>query len=295
MLLAAALLTVALVLLALSPRALLAARWPVRDPVGALVLWQALGLAAGLLALELALTLALAPYGDTHAAALGMLGQAPAVWWSLLAAAVGALLLVRLLQVLLRSGLRTAQARRRHRQLVDLLSTRNPLVRGASVLEHDLPLAYCLPGLRPRVVVSQGALLRLPPAEVEAVLAHERAHVDQRHDLVVLPFTALRATLPGLPSVCAASDEVALLVEMLADDRAARRHDRATLARALYKVGTGQVPDGGLGAGDRGVLLRAGRLLEPPPALSLGGRLLVLTAAAYAAALPPLGLLVPLL
>ena len=295
MLLAAALLAVALVLLALVPRHLLAARWPVRAPVVALVLWQAVGLAAGLLALELALTLALAPHGRTHAAALAGLRDGPSPWWSLLAAALGGLLLVRLLQVLLRSLVRTVRARRRHRQLVDLLSTRNPLVRGASVLEHDLPVAYCLPGLRPRVVVSQGALLRLTPAEVDAVLAHERAHVDQRHDLVVLPFTALRATLPVLPAVCAASEEVALLVEMLADDHAVRQHDRTTLARALYKVGAGQVPDGGLGAGDRGVLLRAGRLLDPPGALPLRGRLLVLLAAAGTLALPPLGLVVPLL
>ena len=37
-----------------------------------------------------------------------------------------------------------------------------------------------------------------------------------------------------------------LLVEMLADDRATRRLPRETLARALYKVGSADVPDGGL-------------------------------------------------
>ncbi|MCW2606984.1 MAG: peptidase Ste24p [Frankiales bacterium] len=290
---AAALLAVGLVVLAVVPRRLAGSAWPTRSPGVALVLWQSLGLAAGLLALELAVTVALLPYGDTHVVALSALDRRPP-WWSAAAAGAGLLLLGRLLQVLTTSAVRTLRVRRRHRVLVDLLATRNPLVRGASVLESDQPLAYCLPGLRPRVVVSQGALLRLSGPEVEAVLAHEQAHLDQRHDLVVLPFTALRATLPGVPAVGTASDEVALLVEMLADDRAARGHDRTVLARALYKVGGGHAPDGSLAVGDRGVLLRAERLLAPPAALPRLVRALVLLLATGVAALPALVLLVPL-
>ncbi len=291
---AAVVLVAALAALAVAPRRLAASSWPTRSPGLALVLWQALGLAAGLLAVELAVTVALLPYGDTYPGSLSALDTAPP-WWSALAGIVAVLLLGRLLQVLLLSAARTLRARREHRRLVDLLATRNPLVRGASVLASDLPVAYCLPGLRPRVVVSQGALLRLSGPEVEAVLAHERAHLDQRHDLVVLPFSALRATLPAVAAVGTASDEVALLVEMLADDRATRRHDRAVLARALYKVAGPHTPDGALSAGDRGVLLRAGRLLAPPVALPPAGRALVLLGAGVAAALPGLILLVPLL
>ncbi len=145
------------------------------------------------------------------------------------------------------------------------------------------------------MVVSQGALLALSAAELDAVLAHERAHVDQRHDLVVLPFTALRATFPAVGAVRTAAGEVALLVELLADDRAARDHDRTVLARALCKVGTGRVPAGGLGAGDTGVLLRAERLLDPPAPLPPSRRLLVVLASAAVGALPLLGLLLPLL
>ncbi len=292
MLAAAAVLAVAVVLLALVPARLAGASWPLRAPVVALVLWQALGLAAGLLALEALSTVALAPYGDTHLEALRSLSGRPP-WWGGLAGLLGLALLGRLLWVLVGSAVRTVRARRQHRRMVDLVSTRNPLVRGASVLESDLPVAYCLPGLRPRVVVSQGALRRLTGPEVEAVLAHERAHVDQRHDLVVLPFTALRATLPRLPAVRTAVEEVSLLVEVLADDHAARGHDRTVLARALYKVGGAASPDGGLAAGDTGVLVRAGRLLDPPPPLPTGARLLVLLASAVVVVLPVLGLLLP--
>jgi Zn-dependent protease with chaperone function len=293
-LLAAALLTVALLLLALVvPGRLAAADWPTRSPVLGLLLWQALGLAGGLLALEIAATVALAPYGSTHGEAIAGLGEGPERWWSLLAGLIGLAVLLRLVQALLTATVRTLRDRRRHRALVDLVATRNPLLRGIDVLGHDLPVAYCLPGLRSRVVVSSGALRRLSGEEVDAVLAHEQAHLDQRHDLVVLPFVALDRTFPVLPAVRTASGEVALLIEMLADDLAARRHDRTVLARALYKVGRGAVPAGGLAAGGPEVLVRASRLLDPPPALTLGPACLAVLASATVLALPLVGILLP--
>jgi Zn-dependent protease with chaperone function len=225
--------------------------------------------------------------------------------WSGVALAVGALLLLRLLTVLLSSAVLTLRARRRHRRLVDLVGTRNPLLAGARVVDHDVPLAYCLPGLRPRVVLSSGVLALLRDDEVRAVLAHEAAHVDQRHDLVVLPFVALRSTFPGVEGVRTAQREVAFLVEVLADDAATRRHAPDVLARALYKIGAAGVPEGGLAVGgpggaepgreDSSVLLRAQRLLHPQPPLPVRVRLAVLAVTLVVLALAPLGLLLPLL
>jgi hypothetical protein len=126
------------------------------------------------------------------------------------------------------------------------------------------------------------------------VLAHERAHLEQRHDLVVLPFVALCATFPRLAGVRLARQEVALLIEMLADDRAARRYPRTVLARALYKVGSAQVPVGALGAGGDGVLLRAQRLVQPPAGLGGVQRTAVVLVTALVLALPVLALVVPL-
>ena len=297
MLTAAAALACCLLLLALVvPSRLAGASWASRAPGLSLLLWQALGLAGGLLAIEVAVTVALSPAGPTHLEALRALGGLPAVpLWAGTALALGVLVLLRLLSVLLSSAAVTLRARRRHRALVDLVATRNPLLPGARVLEHETPVAYCVPGLRPRVVLSSGVLAVLREDEVRAVLAHEAAHVEQRHDLVVLPFVALRATFPRLRGVRTAVAEVALLVEMLADDRAARRHPRDVLARALYKVGAGAVPAGGLGSGGDAVLLRAQRLLEPAPPLPLPRRAALLAATVLVLALPPLGLLLPLL
>lgn len=298
MLPAAAAVALALLLLTvLLPSRLALADWPSRAPATALALWQAVGLAGGLLAVLAAVTLALAPAGDTHVAAVRALaaGDAALPWWAVASGTAGVLLVARLLSVLLTSTARTLRDRRDNRVLVDLVATRNPLLAGTRVVDHDLPLAYCLPGLRPRVVLSRGVLDLLRDDEVRAVLAHETAHVEQRHDLVVLPFVALGRTFPRLRPVRTAQDEVALLVEMLADDRATRRHPREVLARALYKVGAAQVPPGGLGAGGDGVLLRAQRLVSPPAPLPRVARLAVIFATAGVLALPLVVLGVPLL
>lgn len=294
---AAVLAAVVLVIVHVAAPRLAEAAWPVRAPTAALLLWQALGLAGGLLALEAAASAALAPLGDTHLAALAAL-PAPLPWQAWVAAVLGAAVLARLTWVLSLSAARTLRERHRHRVLVDLVATRHPLLRGTHVVDHDVPVAYCLPGLRPRVVVSRGVLTALCEDEVRAVLGHERAHVDQRHDLVVLPFVALGATFPWLRAVRCAQEQVGLLVEVLADARAARDHDRRVLARALWKVsGAGgmQAPAGGLGAAGEHVLVRAHRLLDPPAPLPAPRLALALGTAAAVASLPWLGLLLPLL
>ncbi|GAA2778767.1 M56 family metallopeptidase [Nonomuraea dietziae] len=90
------------------------------------------------------------------------------------------------------------------------------------MLDHPGAAAYCVPGLRSHVVVSSGTLALLSHDELTAVLAHESAHVRERHDLVLLPFGALRRALPWSKVVRDAQAQVELLVEMAADDRARR-------------------------------------------------------------------------
>lgn len=298
MLAAAVALAVCLLVLAVVPARLAGARWALRSPGLSLLLWQAIGLSAGLIALEAAVTVALAPAGRTHAAAVGAvlsgdLDRLPP--WSGLALGLAVLLLLLLLSVLLGSAAVTVRSRRANRAVVDLVATRNPLLVGTRVVASDLPLAYCLPGPRPRVVLSRGAVALLSDDELRAVLAHEEAHLDQRHDLVVLPFVALRATFPRLRAVRTAGAEVALLVEALADDRAVRAHDRTVLARALCKVGAASAPAGGLPASGTGVLVRAQRLLHPAPPLPLRTRLALVAATGLVLVPVPLGLLLPLL
>src|SRR5262249_2109148 len=85
-------------------------------------------------------------------------------------------------------------------------------------------------------------LAALPPDELAAVLAHERAHAKGRHELVIQPFVAWQSALPFLAPAHRATAAVAELVEMLADDAAAEATSRLTVARALARVGAGRPP-----------------------------------------------------
>jgi Zn-dependent protease with chaperone function len=156
-------------------------------------------------------------------------------------------------------------ARSRQRALLALLAHGDPKVPGALVVDHPAAAAYCLPGLRSKIVVSAGTLELLGPAELAAVLAHERAHLRERHDLVLLPFTALRRAFPMSGRCDDACRTVALLVEMLADDRALRARPARELVSALVRVGTaGQAtPAGALAAGEGDIAARVTRLLHP--------------------------------
>ena len=136
--------------------------------------------------------------------------------------AAGLVLLASLCWVLVAVSVAALQARRRQRALLTLLAHGDPKVPGALVVDYPSAAAYCLPGLRSQIVVSVGTLELLGRGELAAVLAHERAHLRERHDLVLLPFTALRRAFPRSATCTDAHRAVALLVEMLADDRALR-------------------------------------------------------------------------
>ncbi|MFL6075178.1 MAG: M56 family metallopeptidase [Mycobacteriales bacterium] len=297
MILTAVLLAQLAVLLLGPGAALLAgAAWPVRAPRAALVLWQAIGLTSGTAAVTAGALVALAPLGPDPRAALAALWRGgypveavgPA---QVIAALATACLAGHLVGVTLGALIRTVAQRRRHRALLDLLATPMGEVR---VLDHPTAVAYCLPGLRrSRVVLSAGAVAVLAPEELSAVLAHEKAHLAQRHDLVMLPFTAWRRALPFVPGVRRAGSAVAALVEMLADDQARHRHDPRVLARALLRVAAGQAPAGALAAGESAVLARVRRLVDPAPPVPRCLPLAAYTAALVLVTLPALAVLAP--
>ncbi|GAB3851182.1 hypothetical protein GCM10029963_38580 [Micromonospora andamanensis] len=131
------------------------------------------------------------------------------------------------------------------------------------------------------MVVSAGTLSLLDRAELAAVLTHERAHAQERHDLVLLPFTALCRALPWIRWVREAHERVSLLVEMRADDKARELHAEAPLAGALRRfaaAGNRITPAGALGVGDRDLDVRVQRLLVTErPARLLGATALTVT------------------
>ena len=153
------------------------------------------------------------------------------------------------------------RGRRRQRCLIDLLA-RECDGHGTHVLVHEAPLAYCIPGGRGRIVLTTAARSRLDPEETAAVVAHERAHLRGRHDLVLFGADVAHAAFPWIKFFRTAREEMRGLVEMLADDHAATQTGREPLAAALVDLGSEPAPETALGATSHITTSRVARLLE---------------------------------
>jgi beta-lactamase regulating signal transducer with metallopeptidase domain len=157
---------------------------------------------------------------------------------------------------------------------------------GAVVLGQDAPAVYCLPGGRQRIVVSVGALAVLAPGQLQAVLAHERAHLRGRHHAMLATASALGRAFPRVPLLAQAGAQLAMLAEMAADDAAARRHDPGALAEALVILASAGARVGVLAAGGPAAMARIQRLLAPPPRPGRPARAARLATGAAALMLP---------
>lgn len=263
-----------LAVLLAGPVPALMARWSgLRStPAAAMLLWQSTALAAVLAALGAGLSLA-----------TDRLWQPPVAAEDVLVAALAGAVTVVVGGRLLLSGHLTGTAlrrvRRAHRERVDRVARRE---RGVSVLDHGVPVAYCVPGVAgARIVVSRSTLERLGPAELEAVLEHERSHLRARHDLVLEAFTVLHRAFPRWVASRAAREEVEVLVEVLADRAAVRHGDRRALLGALVALAGASAPAGALGStGSLGARVEA--LRDERPHRVQAGAVVVLAAALLA-------------
>ena len=296
----------AVLLVGPAPALLARARWPLRAPRAAMVLWQAIALAAVLSAFSAGIAIATrvlvpGPDGRPTASIIGAVDRLGwPLWISYIAAfALTVLVGVRLMVAVVRVVIANRRRRAHHRMVVDLVGVGHDAAlaqpcagtRDLRILNVPQPLAYCLPGVRSRVVVSEGTLSTLTDAEVAAILTHERAHLRARHDLVLEAFTAVHAAFPRLVRSANALRAVQLLVELLADDAAVRATGRTPLARALVACASGRAPSGTLAAGGPSMVVRVRRL-------SGRGNSLALSVAAYLAAaavlvVPTIALAVP--
>jgi Zn-dependent protease with chaperone function len=173
----------------------------------------------------------------------------------------------------------------RHAQTARLVGKPEPAL-GAVLVEHDQPAAYCIAGRQPTVILTTGAVQALDPGQLDAVLAHERAHLTGRHHRLLAMARIGREVLPFLPLMRAAEGQVARLVELHADDAATRARDPRLLATALVVLATSASPASTLAAGATDAVQRIHRLLGPSQPLGRARRQL-LRATAVALALTP--------
>ena len=302
------------------PVVLSRAKWPARSPFTAMVLWQSIALAGGLSMIGAMLTWGLEPIGDSLAQGLS------ALWDILLqrrsvealglvhvfAISAAVLLSVHLVFTLLLTYYRIVSGRRRHRDMLNLLSSPSLNTPATLVIPHPSPVAYCLPGGAHSVtVLSDGLMDILSEEELSGVLTHEKAHLSQHHHLLLWAFAAWRAALPWLPTSQLAQRSVNELIEMLADDEALKKVDRPTLIRAVAIVGSASAAGAGAdtvaslpgssgpavaGGGvddETGMAARLSRLLTPQPPLPRWVNILIQAAAVLLLAVPTVLLFAP--
>lgn len=308
-----------------APIALSRASWPARAPFTAMVLWQSIALAGGLSMIGAMLVWGLEPLGDNLvSASVGFLdiliddesAETLGVV-HVFAISAATLLFAHLISTLVLTFIRIRRQRRRHRDMLNLLSSPAADQPATLVINHPAPVAYCLPGgARSVTVMSDGLMDLLTHAELDAVLTHESAHLHQRHHLLLWAFAAWRSALPWLPTSRLAQRAVSELIEMLADDEALRHVDEPTLVRAIAIVGSGALPraedvlddpladdpgrDTSAGAAvtggtadTRSTAHRLSRLLTPLPPLSRFQQGLALSTAGLLLVVPPLLLVAP--
>ncbi|MFG2302431.1 M56 family metallopeptidase [Actinacidiphila glaucinigra] len=273
----------------LAPRVLVRCTWPHRAPALAVATWHALTVSFTVAVALAAYNLA-TPTHHLHAGIHGLLyscelasessDHAPHIAdsWSL-APPVSVVLLVCVSFII--EALRARRARSRHLRILDVVGRPSTALR-AVVLDHDVPAAYCLPGRHSRVVVSQGALRLLSTEQLAAVLEHERAHITGRHHLVLAAAQAFAAVFGWVPLARHAKEQTAMLLEMVADDRALRHHSRDVLATAMYEMAAAKAaPRGSFAAGGPSALPRLQRVLAPqrPPHPALAASVTALAVA----------------
>ncbi|MFJ3385252.1 MULTISPECIES: M56 family metallopeptidase [unclassified Curtobacterium] len=220
------LIVLALAVVALAPRILTRSAWTIDRPRTALVSWS-LAVVLGALGFVVGITLVVTanrPVTDPFA-----LGDSPSHGLNIGVAIVAVLAFVVAVRVRPGSEHRAVRAAMRsgaapHREIDGTL---------VAVVEAEHALACAVPGRSGGVLVSSGLADRLRTDELEAVVAHERAHLHQHHAVAVAVAESIERAVPWIPGARAMARSTRVLVEFAADDAAARRIGRDAVRRAV--------------------------------------------------------------
>lgn len=131
-------------------------------------------------------------------------------------------------------------------------------------VDTDELWAYSLPGPGKRVAISRGLVESLDPVELEVVMAHERGHVDHRHDRHLLVAELAAALVPPVELL---RRRLRFVLERWADESAVEAvgGDRRLVAMTLARVALAQAdaPRSVAAFNGLGVAARVDALLEP--------------------------------
>lgn len=146
--------------------------------------------------------------------------------------------------------------------MVQHLARRMDVRRAIAVFEsHAVSVPVMMGWLKPTIVLPIAALANLNPAQVEALIAHELAHVKRHDYLVNLLQSTIEALLFYHPAVWWLSRRVRAERELCCDDLAVGVCDRLVYATALTDLASLTSPGIALAATDGDLLGRVRRIL----------------------------------
>lgn len=100
-------------------------------------------------------------------------------------------------------------------------------------VDTDQPVAYSFHAPEPTVVISRLLRQQLSRNELDAIIAHERAHLTERHHLALRLANINTACLPAFTPARRLKSSTQFLIELIADDAAARQCGPEVVASAL--------------------------------------------------------------
>ncbi|MEY2698246.1 MAG: hypothetical protein RL720_202 [Actinomycetota bacterium] len=111
-------------------------------------------------------------------------------------------------------------------QITELSGHRVMIFESPEIILMAVPSANC-------IMVSSGIIAALSPELLNAALAHEQAHLDQRHGIIRAAGVLAMAVAPGFSASERMAQATRITTELLADDAAAKHFSKHTVAHAL--------------------------------------------------------------
>jgi len=133
------------------------------------------------------------------------------------------------------------------------------------VLPCDELFALSVPGNLSQVVVSRGLSTALAPAELAAVVAHERSHLAHGHHHYLLLVAVVSGAFAFVPGVRRSVSTLRVALERWADEDAAERNERRCVAAALARASYLPAPEGLAAFGAPSMILERLQALESAP------------------------------
>lgn len=105
------------------------------------------------------------------------------------------------------------------------------------IVSHPIPLAITMGFIRPKILLSTGLISLLNDDELEAVIAHEMAHKENRDPLTIFLITLCSSTMWYIPILKWFNQQYRIIKELAADEYAIEKQGTTVhLGSALLKM-----------------------------------------------------------